>query len=72
MKLHNDYLYLALNDCVMRYRLGDGKLEPSGKEETVVSGLPREGAHQAKSLGIRSRRGDVRERRLRDEQLSED
>ena len=52
VKLHNGYLYFALNDRVMRYRLGDGKLEPSGKEETVVSGLPREGSHQAKSLAF--------------------
>ena len=52
MKLHNGYLYFALNDRVMRYRLGDGKLEPTGKEETVVSGLPRAGGHQAKSLAF--------------------
>jgi len=38
VKIHNGYLYFARNDGVVRYRLGDGKLEPSGKEETVVSG----------------------------------
>jgi glucose/arabinose dehydrogenase len=52
VKLHNGYLYFAPNDRVVRYRLGDGKLEPSGKEETVVSGLPSNGGHQAKSLAF--------------------
>lgn len=52
VKVHNGYVYFALNDGVVRYRLGDGKLEPTGKKETVVSGLPREGGHQAKSLAF--------------------
>ncbi|MDQ3222283.1 MAG: PQQ-dependent sugar dehydrogenase [Gemmatimonadota bacterium] len=52
VKIHNGYLYFARNDGVVRYRLGDGKLEPSGKEETVVSGLPRDGGHAAKSLAF--------------------
>jgi glucose/arabinose dehydrogenase len=52
VKLHNGYLYFALNDRVVRYRLNDDKLEPGGKEETVVSGLPREGGHVAKSLAF--------------------
>jgi glucose/arabinose dehydrogenase len=51
VKLHNGYLYFALNDRVVRYRL-DGKLEPGGKEEAVVTGLPRDGGHQAKSLAF--------------------
>jgi glucose/arabinose dehydrogenase len=52
VKLHNGYVYFALNDRIVRYRLGDGKLEPSGKEETVVADLPRDGGHQAKSLAF--------------------
>ncbi len=52
VKVHNGYVYYALNDRIVRYRLGDGKLEPSGKEETVVSGLPSDGGHQAKSLAF--------------------
>jgi len=52
VKLHNGYVYFALNDRVVRYRLGDGKLQPIGKEETVVSGLPGEGGHAAKSLAF--------------------
>jgi len=54
VKLHNGYIYYALNDRIVRYRLGDGNLEPGGKEETVVSGLPRDGGHQAKSLAFGS------------------
>jgi glucose/arabinose dehydrogenase len=52
VKLHNGYVYFALNDRVVRYRLDGGKLEPSGKEETVVSGLPSDGGHVAKSLAF--------------------
>jgi glucose/arabinose dehydrogenase len=52
VKVHNGHVYFALNDRIVRYRLGDGKLEPSGKEETVVSGLPSDGGHQAKSLAF--------------------
>ena len=52
VKIHNGYLYFARNNEVVRYRLDDGKLEPSGKEETVVSGLPRDGGHAAKSIAF--------------------
>lgn len=52
VKLHNGYVYFALNDRVVRYRLGEGELEPTGKEEPVVAGLPRDGGHQAKSLAF--------------------
>ena len=50
VKVHNGYVYFALNDRILRYRLGEGKLEPPGKEETVISGLPSDGGHVAKSL----------------------
>jgi glucose/arabinose dehydrogenase len=52
VKVHEGYLYFALNDRVVRYRLTEGKLEPSGKEETVVADLPSDGGHQAKSLAF--------------------
>ena len=52
VKVHNGYVYFALNDRIVRYRLAEGKLGPSGKEETVVSGLPKNGGHQAKSLAF--------------------
>ena len=54
VELHNGYLYLALNDRILRYRLAADKLEPTGKEETVVSGLPDDGDHKAKSLAFGS------------------
>lgn len=50
VKLHDGYLYFALNDRVVRWKLTPGKLEPDGPEETVVSGLPVGGDHVAKSL----------------------
>jgi glucose/arabinose dehydrogenase len=55
VKLHDGYVYFALNDRVVRYRLEDGQLQPAGKEEVVVTGLPNDGGHQAKSLAFGSR-----------------
>jgi glucose/arabinose dehydrogenase len=52
VKLHGDYLYFALNDRVVRYRFRDGELKPEGKEEVVVTDLPNDGGHQAKSLAF--------------------
>jgi glucose/arabinose dehydrogenase len=52
VKLHGEYLYFALNDRVVRYRFRDGELKPEGKEEVVVTGLPNDGGHQAKSLAF--------------------
>ena len=52
VKLHNGFLYFALNDRVVRYRLDQTKLEPGGDEETVVADLPRDGGHAAKSLAF--------------------
>lgn len=53
VEVHNGYLYFAMDDRVVRYRLRGDKLEPEGKAETVVSGLPDEGGHRAKSLAFR-------------------
>jgi glucose/arabinose dehydrogenase len=53
VQLRNGYLYLALNDRILRYRLTPGKLVPEGQGETVVSGLPDDGNHKAKSLAFR-------------------
>ena len=52
VKLHNGYVYFALNDRVVRYRLGEGKLDPAGEEEIVVTDLPSDGGHRAKSLAF--------------------
>jgi glucose/arabinose dehydrogenase len=53
VELRDGYLYVALNDRILRYRLTPGKLEPEGQAETVVSGLPDNGNHKAKSLAFR-------------------
>jgi glucose/arabinose dehydrogenase len=53
VKIHDGYLYFALNDRIVRFRLAGGKLEPDGKGETVVSDLPDDGGHVAKSVTFR-------------------
>jgi len=53
VEVHDGYLYFAPNDRIVRYRLS-GKLEPEGKEETIVVGLPDGGSHKAKSLAFGS------------------
>ncbi len=55
--VHAGYLYLALVDRVVRYRLTAGRLEPAGAAETIVTGLPGGGDHSAKSLAFPG--GDV-------------
>lgn len=50
--LHGGYLYFAPNDGVVRYPLRDGSLEPSGPAQTIVSGLPTQGSHRAKTMAI--------------------
>lgn len=52
VKVHNGYVYFALNDRILRYRLSGSKLEPEGKEETLVAGLPADGNHMAKNLAF--------------------
>lgn len=56
--LHDGHLYFAPDDRVLRYPLAQGSLEPSGPPETIVSGLPSEGSHAAKSIEI-SADGDL-------------
>jgi glucose/arabinose dehydrogenase len=50
--VHAGYLYLALDNRVLRWRLTPGKLAPEGKEEIVIDGLPDEGNHKAKTLAF--------------------
>ena len=50
--VHDGYLYLALERSVVRWRLTPGKLEPAGDPETIVSGLPAGGDHDAKTLAF--------------------
>ncbi len=50
VEIHDGYLYLALNDRIVRWRLTQGKLAPTGKEETIVSDMPDNGNHTSKSV----------------------
>jgi glucose/arabinose dehydrogenase len=51
--LTDDWLYYATNDAVYRYRWSPGQLEPRGRAETIVQGLPT-GGHEAKSIAVGS------------------
>jgi glucose/arabinose dehydrogenase len=52
VEIRNGYVYVALNDRILRYQMASDKLEPSGQAETVVSGLPAQGGHRAKSIAF--------------------
>ena len=52
VEVHNGYVYFAMNDRVVRYRLASGQLKPAGGEEVVVAGLPTGDGHKAKSLAF--------------------
>jgi glucose/arabinose dehydrogenase len=47
--IQNGYLYFATNEAVLRWRLGDA-LQPAGKPDTIVEGLPAQTGHTAKSI----------------------
>ena len=46
------HLYLALRDQVVRLKLTPGRLEPEGPAETIVTGLPDDGDHEAKTFAF--------------------
>ncbi|HEV2130370.1 MAG TPA: PQQ-dependent sugar dehydrogenase, partial [Longimicrobiaceae bacterium] len=48
--VQDGYLYFAPNTYVVRWRLADGELQPSGEPDTVVSGFPEQRSHAAKPL----------------------
>lgn len=50
--LHDGYLYFGRNDAVLRYALRPGELVPSGDPQVVVSGLPSDRSHAAKSIAV--------------------
>jgi glucose/arabinose dehydrogenase len=52
VKIHDGYVYFALDNRIVRYRLSPGELEPKAKEETVVVDLPDDGDHAAKSIAF--------------------
>ncbi len=49
-----EYLYFATNDAVVRWHWQIGQLTPTGKPDTVVSGLTNRREHAAKSIVIGS------------------
>lgn len=53
----NGYLYFAPNDGVVRYRVAPWSLSPMGGPRTIVSGLPADGDHVAKSIALDGRHG---------------
>jgi glucose/arabinose dehydrogenase len=52
VKFHDGYLYLALEDRILRWKLPAGALAPTGDPETIVADLPTGGNHDAKSLAF--------------------
>lgn len=50
--LHGGYLYFGTNDAVLRYRLPDGSLRPTGAPDTIVMGLPADRSHASKPIAI--------------------
>jgi glucose/arabinose dehydrogenase len=50
--LENGRLWFAPNDAVLRWTLAGGRLAPEGEPETVVSGLPWEPSHAAKTIAL--------------------
>ena len=49
---HEGHLYFARNDSIVRWAMEDGELAPHSHEEVLVSGLPDDGDHTAKSIVI--------------------
>jgi glucose/arabinose dehydrogenase/mono/diheme cytochrome c family protein len=50
--LYNGYLYAELNDRIVRYRMSQTSIVPSGPAQTVVSGLPLTGDHPMHPFAI--------------------
>lgn len=47
-----EWIYYAPDDAVMRVRVPAGGLEPAGEPETIVTDLPSQGSHSAKSIAL--------------------
>jgi glucose/arabinose dehydrogenase len=52
VEIHDGYVYLALQDRILRWQLTGGRLKPDGEGQAIVSGLPDDGNHKAKSLAF--------------------
>ena len=53
VELHAGFLYAALPDRIVRWRVSDAAPVPAGAPESVVSGLPARGGHRAKSMAFK-------------------
>ena len=53
--LDGERLWFAPNDRVLRFHVPAGSLRPSSGPETVVSGLPDQASHRAKSIALDGR-----------------
>ncbi len=49
---YDGYLYAELNDRIVRYRLSPGSIVPTGRAQTVISGLPLTGDHPMHPFAI--------------------
>ena len=50
--IRDGFLYHSTSTSVLRYRLAQGELAPKGEPETIVSGLPDERQHNAKTIAF--------------------
>ena len=50
--LYKNWLYAELNDKIVRYALKDGEAAPTGKAETILSGMPITGDHPMHGFAI--------------------
>ena len=50
--LYKNRLYAELNDKIVRYELKDGEVAPTGKPETILSGMPITGEHPMHGFAI--------------------
>ena len=50
--LHKNSLYAELDDKIVRYLLKDGEAAPTGKAETILSGMPVTGDHPMHGFAI--------------------
>ena len=50
--LHDNHVYFAPDDAVLRYPMVPGSMRPSGPPDTIVMGLPSDRSHAAKSIAI--------------------
>jgi glucose/arabinose dehydrogenase/cytochrome c5 len=50
--LYKDWLYAEINDKIVRYELKNGEVAPTGKPETILSGMPLTGDHPMHPFAI--------------------